>query len=345
MIKKDPRLRVLPSPLLKQPQTSAQVMRDVIYALIPATLAGIWLFGPGALLVLAAAIAGCMLGEYWFSPLEERFTRLHDASAALTGLLLGLTLPPALPMWMAFVGGLFAIGLGKIMWGGLGQNQFNPALLGRAFLMATFPTAMTTWSPPGQLAIYKSNLALPFMRGDYDAITAATPLGLMKFQHQSTNLIDLIIGTTAGSIGETSAILLLLGGMYLILKRALDWRIPIGIILTVAIFSSMLWLSNAAKFPDPLFAIHSGGLMLGAWYMATDPVTSPIAPKGAWIFAFGIGLLIVLIRVFGGFPEGVMYAILLMNAVNPLIDKFTQPRLFGTPKVNLIDKLFKRSKS
>lgn len=345
MIKKDPRLRVLPSPLLKQPQTSAQVMRDVIYALIPATLAGIWLFGPGALLVLVGAIAGCMLGEYWFSPLEEKLTRLHDASAALTGLLLGLTLPPALPVWMAFLGGLIAIGLGKIMWGGLGQNQFNPALVGRAFLMATFPTAMTTWSPPGQLAIYKSNLALPFFRGDYDAITAATPLGLMKFQHQSTNLLDLIIGTTAGSIGETSAILLLLGGIYLILKRALDWRIPVGIMLTVAIFSSILWLTDATKFPDPLFTLHSGGLMLGAWYMATDPVTSPITPKGAWIFAFGVGLLIVLIRVFGGFPEGVMYAILLMNSVNPLIDRMIQPRLFGTPKVNLIDKLFKRGKS
>lgn len=345
MIQKDPRLRVLPSPLLKQAQTSAQVMRDVIYALIPATLAGIWLFGPGALLVLVAAIAGSMLGEYWFSLPNERMLRLQDASAALTGLLLGLTLPPALPMWMAFLGGIISIGLGKIIWGGLGQNQFNPALVGRAFLLATFPTAMTTWSPAGgQLAVYKSNLALPFMRGDYDAITAATPLGLMKFQHQSTNLIDLIIGTTAGSIGETSAILLCIGGIYLILRRALDWRIPIGILFTVLIFSTILWITNVNRFPDPLFALHSGGLMLGAWYMATDPVTSPIAPRGAWVFAVGVGLLVVLIRVFGGFPEGVMYAILLMNSVNPLIDRFTQPRLFGTPPTNLLDKLLHRNK-
>jgi electron transport complex protein RnfD len=314
-------------------------MRDVIYALLPATLAGIWLFGPGALLVLIGASAGAVLGEYWFSPPTEKITRLYDASAALTGLLLGLTLPPALPVWMAFLGGIVAIGLGKIIWGGLGQNQFNPALLGRVFLLATFPTAMTTWSPPGQLAVYKSNLALPLFRGDYDAITTATPLGLMKFQHQSTNLLDLMLGTTAGSIGETSAILLFLGGIYLVFRRALDWRIPIGIIFTVTIFSSILWLVNATKFPDPLFALHSGGLMLGAWYMATDPVTSPIAPKGAWIFAFGIGLLTVLIRVFGGFPEGVMYAILLMNAVNPILDRFTQPRIFGTPKVNWMDKV------
>ncbi|KOR30105.1 electron transporter RnfD [Achromatium sp. WMS2] len=333
---KDPKLRVLPSPILKQQQTSPKVMRDVIYALIPATIAGIWLFGIGAFLVLAGAIAGAILGEYWFSDPNVRIYRLKDASAVLTGLLLGLTLPPALPVWMAFLGGLFAIGIGKIIWGGLGQNNFNPALVGRAFLLATFPTAMTTWhAPTGLATVYKSNLALPFLSGKYDAITAATPLNLMKFQHQGTGFWDLFLGSTAGSIGETSMVLLLLGGIYLVLQRALDWRIPVGILASVAVFTGILWLYDTAMYPDPIFALNSGGLMLGAWYMATDPVTSPMSPRGAWIFAVGVGLLIVLIRIFGGFPEGVMYAILLMNAVTPLVDRVTQPRLFGTPKTSM----------
>jgi electron transport complex protein RnfD len=302
-------------------------------------MAGIWLFGLGATLVLLGAIAGALLGEYVFSPPVARKARLNDASAILTGLLLGLSLPPALPIWMAILGSLVAIGLGKIMWGGLGQNPFNPALVGRAFLLATFPTAMTTWHAPGGLAtVYQSNLALPFLRGDYDAITAATPLGLMKFQQHGTAFGDLIFGTTAGCLGETSALLLLLGGVYLFMRRAFDWRIPAGIFLTVILFAGILWLINPSHYPDPIFALSSGGLMLGAIYMATDPVTSPLAPKGAWLFAVGVGLLIVLIRVFGGFPEGVMYAILLMNAVTPLLDRVTQPRLFGVPSTNLLQR-------
>jgi len=320
--------------------TSAQVMRDVIYALVPATLVGIGLFGLGALLVVLASLAGALFSEYLFSPPAERRARIEDGSAILTGLLLGLTLPPALPLWMAFLGSAVALGLGKLMWGGLGHNPFNPALVGRAFLLATFPTAMTTWSPQGGglLTVHPANLALPFLRGDYDAVTAATPLGLMKFQHQGTGLWDLLLGNTAGSLGETSALLLLLGGVYLILRRDIDWRIPAGILLSVAVFAGVLWLINSARFPNPLFALGSGGLILGAFYMATDPVTSPLTPRGAWIFAAGIGLLVVLIRVFGGFPEGVMYAILLMNAATPLIDRVTQPRLFGTPRSPLFDR-------
>ncbi len=334
MTQKDPKLRVLPSPLLKQPNTSARVMRDVIYALLPATVAGVWLFGVGALLVLLGAIAGTIWGEYVFSPVAERKIRLGDSSALLTGLLLGLSLPPTLPIWMAVLGGLVAIGLGKIIWGGLGHNFFNPALVGRAFLLATFPAAMTNWNAPAGLAtIYQSNLAWPFLQGNYDMITSATPLGLMKFQHHSTAFSNLIFGNTGGCLGETSALLLLLGGGYLLIRRAIDWRIPAGIFLSVIVFSGILWLINT-KYPDPIFALSSGSLMLGAIYMATDPVTSPLTPRGAWIFASGIGFLIVLIRVFGGFPEGVMYAILLMNAVTPLLDRITQPRMFGTPKTN-----------
>jgi len=330
---KDPKLLVQPSPLLKQQMTTDQAMRDVIYALLPATLAGIWLFGTGAALVLLASIAGALFTEWAFSPRPGRVRRLGDGSALLTGLLLGLTLPPALPLWMAFLGGSVSIGLGKLIWGGLGYNLFNPALVGRAFLLATFPNAMTTWSAPaageGLFRVYGSNLALPFMQPQYDAVSAATPLGLMKFEQQPSPLLDLMLGNSAGSLGETSGLLLLAGGLYLLWRRDLDWRIPAGILLSVAVFSGALYLVDTARYPDPLFALFSGSLLFGAFYMASDPVTSPITPRGAWIFAVGVGLLVVLIRVFGGFPEGVMYAILLMNAATPLIDRYTQPRVFG----------------
>jgi len=334
---KDPRLLVQPSPLLKQELTTSGAMRDVIYALLPATLAGIWFFGLGALLVLLACIAGVLATEWAFTDPAERAARLGDGSGLLTGLLLGLTLPPSLPLWMAFVGGAAAIGLGKLIWGGLGQNLFNPAMLGRAFLLGTFPIAMTTWSPVGGgtgglgefFQVHASNLALPFMSPEYDAVSAATPLGLMKFEQQATGLLQLMLGNTAGSIGETSGLLLLAGGIFLLLRRGIDWRVPAGILLSAAIFSTILYLTDGERFPAPLFTLFSGGLLLGAFYMATDPVTSPLTPRGAWIFAVGIGLLVVLIRVFGGFPEGVMYAILLMNAATPLIDRYTQPRVFG----------------
>jgi electron transport complex protein RnfD len=330
---KDPMLLVQPSPLLKQPMTTAQAMRDVLLALLPATLAGIWYFGLSALLVLAASIAGAVLTEWVFTPAYQRREQLGNYSALVTGLLLGLCLAPGLPLWMAFLGGVVAIGLGKVIWGGLGHNLFNPSMVGRVFLVAAFPVAMTTWSPAGgPIAFFDlpdSLFAAPMMQASYDAISSATPLGLMKFESQPTPLWDLMIGKTTGCIGETSGLLLLLGGLYLLLRRDLDWRIPISILASVAAFTSLLYLIDSSQYPGPLFSLFSGGLLIGAIYMATDPVSSPITPKGAWIFGIGIGLLVVLIRVFGGFPEGVMYAILLMNAATPLIDRYTQPRVFG----------------
>ncbi|MCB1852281.1 MAG: RnfABCDGE type electron transport complex subunit D [Gammaproteobacteria bacterium] len=333
MNRKDPRLQLQTSPLLKQVMTTRDTMRDVLLALLPATIAGLWYFGLGALLVLLASIAGALLTEWFFTPAENRPERLGDYTSLLTGLLLGLTLPPALPLWMAFIGGAVSIGLGKLIWGGMGQNLFNPALVGRAFLLATFPIAMTTWSPqsgPAEfLQIYASNLAQPFMQAAYDSISAATPLGLMKFEQQPTELWSLVLGNTSGCIGETNGLLLLLGGIYLLLRRDFDWRIPAGILGSAALFALMLYLTDPAHYPGPLFTLFSGGMLLGAIFMATDPVTSPLTPKGTWIFAVGIGVLVVLIRAYGGFPEGVMYAILLMNAATPLIDRYTQPRVFG----------------
>ena len=336
MTQRDPELLLQHAPFLRQSATTPQAMLDVLYALMPATLAALWFFGMSAFLVLGAAIAGAVGTEWVFSPEEKKGQSLVDGSAVLTGLLLGLTLPPGLPMWMAFLGGVVGIGFGKIIWGGLGNNLFNPALVGRAFLLATFPIVMTTWVPldaaGGFFHVHATNLALPFMHVAPDAISSATPLGLLKFQQQSTPLMNLIIGKTTGSLGETSGLLLILGGIYLWVRRDLDWRIPVSIILTVMVFSGILDAVNPERFPSPLFSVFSGGMLLGSIYMATDPVTSPITPRGAWIFGVGIGLLVILIRVFGGLPEGVMYAILLMNAATPLINRWTQPRVFGHEK-------------
>jgi len=333
---RDPRLLLFHAPLLRQDMTTPKAMRDVIYALLPATGAGLWYFGLGAALVILASIAGAVLAEWLFTPGAQRGSSLLDSSGVLTGLLLGLTLPPGLPMWMAFLGGFIGIALGKVIWGGIGHNLFNPALLGRAFLLATFPIAMTTWVLPlvdgGFFSVYSSNLAWPFMQAPVDAATGATPLNLMKFQQEATPLAELAFGKIGGSLGETSGVLLILGGIYLYIRRDLDWRIPVSILITVMVFSGCLTLFDAVRFPPPMFSVFSGGLLLGAIFMATDPVTSPTTPRGTWIFGIGIGVLVVLIRVFGGLPEGVMYAILLMNAATPLIDRYTQPRVFGRGK-------------
>ncbi|MCW8983171.1 MAG: RnfABCDGE type electron transport complex subunit D, partial [Gammaproteobacteria bacterium] len=302
----------------------------------PATLFGIWHFGISSLLVIIATIVGAVVTEWAFTPAAKRQIVLSDWSGALTGLLLALTLPPGLPLWMAFLGGAVSTGLGKVMWGGLGNNLFNPALVGRAFLLATFPIAMTTWhgAPDGFFTIHASNLAMPLMQSATDAISQATPLGLMKFEQSATATGSLLLGTTTGSLGETSALLLLLGGIFLILRRDIDWRIPVAIFVTAALFSMIINSVDAVKYPAPLFTLFSGGMMLGALFMAPDPVTSPLTPKGAIIFGVGVGLLVVLIRVWGGLPEGMMYAILLMNAATPLIDRVTQPRVFGRAKSN-----------
>ncbi len=281
MSTRDPRLLLQAAPLLKQQMTTRRAMLDVLLALMPATLAALWFFGLSALLVLGACIAGCIVTEWFFTPAETRREHVLDGSGLLTGLLLGLTLPPSLPLWMAFIGGAVSIGLGKLIWGGLGQNLFNPALVGRAFLGATFPNAMTTWTPAGGpgdfFQVHASNLAMPFMHVEYDGVTSATPLGLMKFEQQDTALSNLLIGNISGSIGETSGLLLLLGGLYMLWRRVIDWRIPASILLSVAVFSGLLFMFDTERFPDPLFSLAAGSLLIGAFYMATDPVSSPLA--------------------------------------------------------------------
>jgi Na+-translocating ferredoxin:NAD+ oxidoreductase subunit D len=321
------RLLVRASPQIHAGDSVATIMWNVVAALAPLVLAATWFFGVSALLVISAAVAGALLTERLFGPGGT----LRDGSAAITGILLGLTLPAGMPMWMAFVGGAFAIGFGKLVFGGLGYNLFNPALLGRAFLQAAFPVAITTWPAIGGQwwSLKGPNFALPFLSARSDAITAATPLGLMKFEAQGTETMALALGNVGGSLGETSAILILLCGAYLAVRGYLNWRIPASILLTVGVVSASLHLANP-RYPTAAFMLLSGGLMLGAVFMATDMVTAPVTNAGRWIFGAGIGVLVVVIRVWGGLPEGVMYAILLMNSVVPFINRATQPRVFGT---------------
>jgi electron transport complex protein RnfD len=324
----DVRLELTAPPHLSSPDTTRHIMWSVVGSLVPVVVAAVYFSGPSALLVIGAATAGAVLTE---RAVGHRGT-LGDGSAAITGLLLGLILPAGIPMWMAFLGGVFGIGFGKLLFGGLGQNVFNPALLGRAFLQAAFPIAITTWPTLGSSwsQLRGDNFALPFMRANApDVVTAATPLGLWKFETIPTEIGSLMLGNTGGSLGETAGVLILVCGGYLALRNYLNWRIPVSIFATVAAFAAILHTVDAARYPGPLFMLFSGGLILGAMYMATDMVTSPVTNAGAWIFGFGIGVLVVLIRSWGGLPEGVMYAILLMNALVPFINRVTQPRVFG----------------
>jgi electron transport complex protein RnfD len=318
------------SPFLHTGLTTPRIMSEVLWSLVPILLVGCWYFGVGVLLVVAAATAGAV-GTEWFFSRSRQPSPLADNSALLTGVLLGLILPPGFSLWMAFLGGVAAIGLGKLIWGGLGQNVFNPALVGRAFLQASFPTAITTWEAPDQgiLTVSKSLFAAPLMQAQTDAVSSATPLGLAKFSNEITSLFSLMTGNVGGCIGETSSLLLILCGLWLAFRKVYEWRLPVSTLLSVALFSGILHLIKPDAYPGPLFMLLSGGLLFGAVYMVTDPVSTPVTTKGAWIFGFGVGFLVVLIRLFGGLPEGVMYAILLMNAATPYINQYTQSRQFG----------------
>lgn len=333
MSPRERRLVLHAAPFLHTALDTPRLMLEVTLATLPLLVAAAWFFGLAALLVVAATVLGALAAESVFARRGEVRRAFSDRSALLTGVLLGLTLPPGLPLWMAVLGGVVAIALGKAMWGGLGQNLFNPALVGRAFLQAAFPTALTTWRPAGASfwALPSSTFALPFMSGGVDGLSGPTPLAQMKFEHAATSSWSLLVGDVGGSLGETSAGLLLLCGLWLGARRLFDWRIPIGILVTVGLLATVLHVVAPERFPTPLFMLLSGGLLFGCVFMATDPVSSPTTPVGTWVFAVGIGALVVLIRLFGGLPEGVMYAILLMNAATPLIERVCQPRPFGRP--------------
>lgn len=293
-------------------------MLYVVLALLPAYLVALYYFGVGALVVSAIAIASCI----GFEAFIQRFVlktkvSISDGSAALTGLLLAMNLPSNLPWWMVIIGSMAAIGLGKMCYGGLGNNLFNPALVGRVFLLISFPAAMTTWPIPE-----------PFSMAYMDAQTAATPLSFMKFDQMLPPILTTLIGNEGGSMGEVSAIALLLGGIFLLWKKVITWHIPISILVTVAVFTGIMHLVDPITYENPLWHLCSGGLLLGAIFMATDYVTSPMTTRGQLLYGVGIGLITVVIRLWGSYPEGVSFAILLMNAATPLIDKYILPKRF-----------------
>jgi electron transport complex protein RnfD len=306
-------------------------MYDVLIALIPAFLVSLYVFGLSALIMTSVAVVSCIIFEYIIQKyLLKTEVTVNDGSALITGILLAFNLPSTLPIWMVITGSLVAIGIAKMSFGGLGYNIFNPALVGRVFLLVSFPVQMTSWPTP-----IENNTTL------VDAITGETTLGIIKegllYGETMTSLSDklpsvteLLLGFTSGSAGEMSALALLLGGVYLLARKIITWHIPITILVVMAVFTGVFWLINPEYYASPLIHVLSGGAILGAFYMATDLVTSPMTKKGMIIFSIGIAIITVVIRLYGAYPEGISFAILIMNAFVPLINKYFKPRRFGS---------------
>lgn len=303
------------APHIRSKESVKKIMWTTALALAPAGLAGIWIFGIRALWVLATTSLAAVISEAVFQKLLKKDLTIEDGSAFLAGLVLGYNLPSNIPLWQAAMGSAFAIIVAKQLFGGLGYNIFNPALAGRAFLQIAYPLRMSSWP-------------LPFQA---DAVTGATALDIKKnlVDGVMPTYMDFLVGNRGGCIGEVCVIALIIGAAFLLLKGYINWRIPVSFIGTVAILS---WAFGGEKLftGDVLFYILAGGLLLGAFFMATDPVTSPITKNGMLIFGFGCGLITTVIRLWGGYPEGVCYSILVMNAAVPLIDRFTKPRVYGT---------------
>ncbi len=323
-------LTISPSPHVHSGDSVKKNMYGVIIALIPALAVSFWVFGLGALIITVTAIAASVLFEY----LIEKYllkvpSTISDGSAIITGLLLAFNMPSNLPIWIIIIGALVAIGIGKMSFGGLGNNPFNPALVGRVFLLISFPVQMTSWPIP-----FENTTSY------LDATTGATPLGIVKeglangtplteLMSQIPSSVDMLIGKMGGSAGEVAALALIIGLAYMLIRKIITWHIPVSVLGTIAIFAGILNYANPETFAGPLFHLLTGGALLGAIFMATDYVTSPMTNKGMIIFGVGIGVITVLIRVFGAYPEGMSFAILIMNAFVPLIDRYVKPKSFG----------------
>jgi len=334
------------SPHVHTDNSVNKIMYGVIYAMIPAMLVSIYFFGFGAVRVLLISVISCMLVEFLIQKyiLKSEVT-ITDGSAIITGILLAFNVPSNLPWLIIVIGAIVAIGIGKMSFGGLGKNIFNPALVGRVFLLISFPVQMTSWPVPKPL----------FAKTVTDAITGPTPLGALKEEltkkgatvqgimqdgisyiqdgievtYRIPSYVDQLLGNMGGSLGEISAIALIIGAIYMLFRKIITWQIPAGYIGSVVVFSGILWLVDPAHFVDPMFHLVTGGMILGVFFMATDMVSSPMSPKGQLIFGVGAGVLTISIRVFGAYPEGVSFAILIMNAFVPLIDRGFKPVRFG----------------
>ena len=316
------------TPHIRSGNSTNTIMRDVIIALSPAAIMGILAFGLKALLLICVSIASCILFEAGFQKFTKQKVTVHDLSAVVTGLLLAMNLPVEAPIWVPIVGGFFAIVIAKQLFGGLGQNFINPALAARAFLVASYPTSMTgsAFTAPVWLTDFTTWISNGFTT--VDATSYATPLAQIKesgFTPVSNDIVNALLGNVGGCIGETCAVALIIGGIYLLIRKVISWRIPVTYIATVFILT---WAFGRV----PLYEIFIGGLMLGAFFMATDYSSSPVTPVGQIIMGIGCGILTALIRVYGGYPEGVSYSILIMNLAVPLIDRYTKPKVFGGGK-------------
>lgn len=316
-------LIVSPSPHIHGGDTISKNMYGVLIALIPAFLVSLYFFGLGAMIVTATSVLSCVIFEYVIKKfLMKQEPTLCDGSAILTGVLLAFNLPSNLPIWIIIIGALAAIGIGKMSFGGLGNNIFNPALVGRVFLLISFPAQMTTWPVPGEFPMTYT-----------DAQTGATVLSALK--EGASDLpayLDMLIGHMGGSLGEVGAIALILGFLYMLARKIITWHIPVSILVTVAIFGGIMHAVDPVRYASPLVQLLSGGLLLGAIFMATDYVTSPMSKKGMLVYGVGIGLLTIIIRLFGSYPEGMSFAILIMNAFTPLINSYMKPKHFGGGK-------------
>ena len=324
------KLLVSPSPHIHSKTSTRSLMLDVVIALLPSVLVTILFYGWSAVVILASSVVFCVLLEYLITKyLLKKPGTIGDMSAVVTGIILALNLPPTAPWWVAMIGAIVAIGVTKMTFGGLGQNVFNPAITGRVFLLISFPAIMTTWGG-----------AKGFI-GGADAVSGATPLGIVKeglmqgqtlqqiFDLHDFSYAQMLFVNMGGSAGEISAIAIIIGFIYLLARKVIRPYITLSILVTVAVFSGIFWLIDPSQYTDPLFNLLTGGVLLGSVFMATDYVTSPMSDKGGIIFGIGIGIITMLIRYFGSYPEGMSFAILIMNSTVPLINKFCKQKKFG----------------
>lgn len=325
------KLTVSLSPHIHSADSTRKIMRDVLIAMAPAWLVSVWFFGISVIILTIAGVAACMLTEWLIARfLMKRESTVSDLSAVVTGVLLALNLPPSSPWWLVVIGGIFSIGVIKMSFGGLGQNIFNPAIAGRVFLLISFPTLMTDWTRPA-----------PLFGGGVDAVSGATPLavvneGLAKgltvdqiFAQNDFTYLEMLFARVGGSVGEISAIALIIGFVYLLVRRVVKPHIPLAILCAIFVFSGIFWLIDPQQYTDPLFNLLTGGVLLGSFFMATDYATSPMGKTAMVIYGVGIGLITMIIRYFGSYPEGISFAILIMNCVVPLLNKYVKPRKFG----------------
>jgi len=329
----DKLITVSPSPHTHSGQSVNKLMFGVVIALIPALVVSVLLYGIGAIVVVLLSVLSCVLFEFVIQKfILKTPVRISDGSAIVTGILLAFNLPSNLPWWIIIIGALVSIGIGKMTFGGLGNNPFNPALVGRVFLLISFPVQMTTYPIP-------AGISTPYI-SDAEGFTGPTPLAVLKeginqgdsvmeLMKELPSYLDLFLGKLGGSMGEIAGAALVLGLIYMLLRKIITWHIPVSIIGSVAVFTGILHLADPATYADPLFHILTGGLLLGAIYMATDYVTSPMTPAGMLIYGVGIGIITVIIRVFGAYPEGISFAILIMNGFVPLLNRYIKPKRFG----------------